>query len=195
MSLCSSTPSRFKHYGADELLAVSPLSLQRATRSPKPRAHHGSSATVNTGSVLTITARCSSSTSVSSVHSRPLSRSWTLRREKLLAPIQECAALLTTMPGVSDIVAQIIVAESGVDISRLRPPATWFPGQAFAAGLPKRSQLLGDLDHHLLLTHGGTSLREPDLLRAAHQHFSLHRRCLRNRGALLRMGSTPTETG
>lgn len=37
---------------------------------------------------------------------------------KLLAPIKERAALLTTMPGVSDIVAQVIVAEIGVDMSR-----------------------------------------------------------------------------
>ena len=37
---------------------------------------------------------------------------------KLLAPIKERAALLTTMPGVSDIVAQVVVAEIGVDMSR-----------------------------------------------------------------------------
>jgi transposase len=37
---------------------------------------------------------------------------------KLLAPIQERAALLTTMPGISDIVAQVVVAEIGVDMSR-----------------------------------------------------------------------------
>jgi transposase len=37
---------------------------------------------------------------------------------KLLAPIQERAALLTTMPGISDIVAHVIVAEIGVDMSR-----------------------------------------------------------------------------
>lgn len=37
---------------------------------------------------------------------------------RLLTPIQERAALLTTMPGVSDIVAQVIVAEIGVDMSR-----------------------------------------------------------------------------
>ena len=37
---------------------------------------------------------------------------------KLLAPIKERAALLTTMPGVSNIVAQVIVAEIGVDMSR-----------------------------------------------------------------------------
>lgn len=37
---------------------------------------------------------------------------------KLLAPIQERAALLTTMPGISDIAAQVIVAEIGVDMSR-----------------------------------------------------------------------------
>ncbi len=41
---------------------------------------------------------------------------------KLLAPIQERAALLTTMPGVSDIVAQVIVAEIGVDMSRFPTP-------------------------------------------------------------------------
>jgi transposase len=37
---------------------------------------------------------------------------------KLLEPIQARAALLTTMPGVSNIVAQVIVAEIGVDMSR-----------------------------------------------------------------------------
>lgn len=42
---------------------------------------------------------------------------------KLLEPIKERAALLTTMPGVSDIVAQVIVAEIGDDMTR-------FPTQA-----------------------------------------------------------------
>jgi transposase len=37
---------------------------------------------------------------------------------KALAPIQARAQLLTTMPGVSDIVAQVVVAEIGVDMSR-----------------------------------------------------------------------------
>lgn len=37
---------------------------------------------------------------------------------KMLAPIQERAALLTTMPGISDIVAHVVVAEIGVDMSR-----------------------------------------------------------------------------
>jgi transposase len=37
---------------------------------------------------------------------------------KLLAPIQERAALLTTMPGISDIVGHVVVAEIGVDMSR-----------------------------------------------------------------------------
>src|SRR5262249_32650815 len=37
---------------------------------------------------------------------------------KLLEPIRARAALLTTMPGVSDIVAEVIVAEIGVDMSR-----------------------------------------------------------------------------
>jgi transposase len=37
---------------------------------------------------------------------------------KALAPIQAQADLLTTMPGVSDIVAQVLVAEIGVDMTR-----------------------------------------------------------------------------
>jgi transposase len=37
---------------------------------------------------------------------------------KALEPIQKCAQILTTMPGVSDIVAHVIVAEIGIDMSR-----------------------------------------------------------------------------
>jgi transposase len=37
---------------------------------------------------------------------------------KALAPIQARADLLTTMPGVSDIVAQVVLAEIGVDMTR-----------------------------------------------------------------------------
>jgi transposase len=37
---------------------------------------------------------------------------------KALAPIRECADLLTTMPGVSEVVAHVIVAEIGVDMTR-----------------------------------------------------------------------------
>jgi transposase len=37
---------------------------------------------------------------------------------KALAPIQAQADLLTTMPGVSDLVAQVLVAEIGVDMAR-----------------------------------------------------------------------------
>jgi transposase len=37
---------------------------------------------------------------------------------KALAPIRPHAQLLTTMPGISDIVAQVIVAEIGVDMTR-----------------------------------------------------------------------------
>jgi len=42
---------------------------------------------------------------------------------KALAPIRERARLLTTMPGVSDLVAQVIVAEIGVDMTRFPSPA------------------------------------------------------------------------
>jgi transposase len=41
---------------------------------------------------------------------------------KALEPIQARATLLTTMPGVSDIVANVIVAEIGVDMSRFPSP-------------------------------------------------------------------------
>ena len=37
---------------------------------------------------------------------------------KALAPINERARLLTTMPGISDLVAQVVVAEIGVDMAR-----------------------------------------------------------------------------
>ena len=37
---------------------------------------------------------------------------------KALEPIQACAALLTTMPGISDITANVIVAEIGIDMTR-----------------------------------------------------------------------------
>jgi transposase len=35
---------------------------------------------------------------------------------KLLAPIRQCARLLTTMPGVSDLTAQVVLAEIGADM-------------------------------------------------------------------------------
>jgi transposase len=41
---------------------------------------------------------------------------------KALAPIRDCADLLTTMPGVSDVVAQVIVSEIGADMSRFPTP-------------------------------------------------------------------------
>jgi transposase len=37
---------------------------------------------------------------------------------KILPPIQECARLLTTMPGVSELTAHVLVAEIGVDMAR-----------------------------------------------------------------------------
>ena len=37
---------------------------------------------------------------------------------KILAPIKECARLLTTMPGVSELTAHVLVAEIGVDMAR-----------------------------------------------------------------------------
>jgi transposase len=42
---------------------------------------------------------------------------------KALAPIRENARLLTTMPGVSDVVAQVVLAEIGTDMGRFPSPA------------------------------------------------------------------------
>ena len=41
---------------------------------------------------------------------------------KALTPIRERARLLTTMPGISDLVAQVVVAEIGVDMARFPTP-------------------------------------------------------------------------
>jgi transposase len=45
-----------------------------------------------------------------------------------LAPIRQRADLLTTMPGVSDLVAHVIVAEIGVDMTASPARAIWSPG-------------------------------------------------------------------
>ncbi|MGH8491178.1 MAG: transposase [Gammaproteobacteria bacterium] len=42
---------------------------------------------------------------------------------KTLAPIHTSARLLTTLPGVSDLTAQVMVAEIGVDMARFPTPA------------------------------------------------------------------------
>jgi transposase len=42
---------------------------------------------------------------------------------KLLAPIHKSARLLTTMPGVSELTAQVVLAEIGVDMARFPTPA------------------------------------------------------------------------
>lgn len=42
---------------------------------------------------------------------------------KALAPIRERARLLTTMPGISDLVSQVVVAEIGIDMTRFPSPA------------------------------------------------------------------------
>jgi transposase len=42
---------------------------------------------------------------------------------KLLAPMRQRARLLTTMPGVSELTAQVVVAEIGVDMTRFPTPA------------------------------------------------------------------------
>jgi transposase len=42
---------------------------------------------------------------------------------KLLAPIRQSARLLTTVPGVSDLTAQVVLAEIGADMARFPTPA------------------------------------------------------------------------
>ena len=42
---------------------------------------------------------------------------------KLLAPIRKSARLLTTMPGISELTAQVVLAEVGVDMRRFPTPA------------------------------------------------------------------------
>lgn len=42
---------------------------------------------------------------------------------KLLAPIRQCARLLTTIPGVSDLTAQVVLAEIGAEMTRFATPA------------------------------------------------------------------------
>jgi len=42
---------------------------------------------------------------------------------KVLAPIQECARLLTTMPGINELSAHVMVAEIGIDMARFATPA------------------------------------------------------------------------
>jgi transposase len=45
------------------------------------------------------------------------------RIDGLLAPIRRCARLLTTIPGVSDLTAQVVPAEIGADMARFPTPA------------------------------------------------------------------------
>jgi transposase len=42
---------------------------------------------------------------------------------KALAPVEECARLLMTMPGVSELTALVLVAEIGVDMRAFPLPA------------------------------------------------------------------------
>ena len=42
---------------------------------------------------------------------------------KRLAPIQHCAERLTTVPGISEITARVVIGEIGVDMARFKTPA------------------------------------------------------------------------
>lgn len=74
---------------------------------------------------------------------------------KTLAPIQARAQLLTTMPGVSDIAASVIVAEIGVEMSRFPSPGhlvSW-------AGLCPRNDESAGKRRSTRLRKGGTWLK------------------------------------
>jgi len=74
---------------------------------------------------------------------------------KTLAPIKARAQLLTTMPGVSDIAASVIVAEIGVDMSRFPSPGhivSW-------AGLCPRNDESAGKRRTTRLRKGGTWLK------------------------------------
>lgn len=94
---------------------------------------------------------------------------------KLLAPIQARAALLMTMPGVSDIVAQVIVAEIGVDMSRF-PTAghlvSWAglcPRKTTLHPRPKKCQLAQDDPRHRGVGRGTKEPQLPARSVSAHQ--------------------------
>jgi transposase len=52
-----------------------------------------------------------------------------------LGPFQPAVELLKTIPGVSQTAAEVFVAETGGDMSRLPPRSTWRPGP----GSPQRT--------------------------------------------------------
>lgn len=74
---------------------------------------------------------------------------------KSMAPIQARAQLLTTMPGISDVSASVIVAEIGVDMSRFPTPGhlvSW-------AGLCPRSDESAGKRRSTRVRKGGTWLK------------------------------------
>lgn len=74
---------------------------------------------------------------------------------KALAPIQARAQLLTTMPGISDIAASVIVAEIGVDMSRFPSPGHLI---SWAGLCPKNDESAGKR-RSTRLRKGGTWLK------------------------------------
>ncbi|HKT95550.1 MAG TPA: IS110 family transposase [Paraburkholderia sp.] len=74
---------------------------------------------------------------------------------KALAPIRQCVRLLTTMPGISDVTAQVILAEVGADMTR-------FPDAAHLiswAGLCPRNDESAGKRRSTRVRKGGTWLK------------------------------------
>ncbi|WP_434661090.1 IS110 family transposase [Paraburkholderia sp. A3BS-1L] len=74
---------------------------------------------------------------------------------KALAPIRQCVRLLTTMPGISDVTAQVILAEVGADMTRF-PDA---PHLISWAGLCPRNDESAGKRRSTRVRKGGTWLK------------------------------------
>jgi transposase len=58
--------------------------------------------------------------------------------DRLMAPFSDTATRLLSIPGVGKRVAEVIVAEIGVDMSRFPPTSTWRPGPGCARVITSR---------------------------------------------------------
>ena len=53
----------------------------------------------------------------------------TARIEVVIEPFRSFCDLISTIPGIADRCAEVIVAETGADMSIFPPPHTWLPGR------------------------------------------------------------------
>ena len=70
----------------------------------------------------------------------------TARIEEVIEPFQGLRTLICTIPGIATLTADVIIAETGADMTASRPPNTWPPGPAPHRGTtnpPERSSPAG----------------------------------------------------